>query len=219
MRGWPLLHRYIPDNPYQGLETPDADKSKNPAIAYEALADHAQHNPEHYDVVCAFQVLEHVTDPVAFINTAKACLKPGGLLIIGLPNYDSYLQHLVNFTLNAPPHHISWWQTETLRELGRQCHLNTLDIDKAPLEHWESRLYWMQWLGKRLTGINSNQRPHFSSQKRWRWLTPLLYVGACLIDSLTECLETQHAHRLNPGVVSNKVDHKIAQGGVMIIAR
>ena len=175
---------YIPDNPYQGLETPDADKSKNPAIAYETLTNHAQHSLEHYDVVCAFQVLEHVTDPVAFINTAKACLKPGGLLIMGIPTFDSYLQHLTNFTLNAPPHHISWWQVETLQELGRQCQLNTLGIDKAPLEYWESQLYWMQWLGNKLTGLNPSQRSHFSSQKRWRWLTPLLYVGACVIDSL-----------------------------------
>jgi len=45
--------------------------------------------PASFDIVCAFQTLEHAPDPVAFIGTMARFLKPGGLLVLEVPNlYD-----------------------------------------------------------------------------------------------------------------------------------
>jgi 2-polyprenyl-3-methyl-5-hydroxy-6-metoxy-1,4-benzoquinol methylase len=41
---------------------------------------------ERYDVVCAFQVMENVDDPVAFLRTLTPATKPGGLIYIEVPN-------------------------------------------------------------------------------------------------------------------------------------
>ena len=41
---------------------------------------------EYFDAVCLFQVLEHVADPMGLIRQALACVKPGGFLIVGVPN-------------------------------------------------------------------------------------------------------------------------------------
>jgi 2-polyprenyl-6-hydroxyphenyl methylase/3-demethylubiquinone-9 3-methyltransferase len=39
-----------------------------------------------FDVVCSMEVIEHVTDPAAFIAGLAAHLKPDGLLILSTPN-------------------------------------------------------------------------------------------------------------------------------------
>ncbi len=57
------------------------------------LEDAAKQFPEHYDAVCAFQVLEHVANPKAFLEQCCALIRQGGILILGLPNADSFLKH------------------------------------------------------------------------------------------------------------------------------
>ena len=71
-----------------------------------------------FDVVCAFQVLEHVADPLAFIAEAKARLNPGGLLFIGVPNRESYVGRLRDFPLDMPPHHVMRWSRRALAALA-----------------------------------------------------------------------------------------------------
>lgn len=41
---------------------------------------------ELYDVVCSFQVLEHVPDPVKFIRDLKKSAKEGGVIFVEVPN-------------------------------------------------------------------------------------------------------------------------------------
>jgi SAM-dependent methyltransferase len=45
--------------------------------------------PEAFDVVCMWHVLEHVADPLAFLEEARARLCPGGRLVLEVPNVDS----------------------------------------------------------------------------------------------------------------------------------
>ena len=106
--------------------------------------------PEGYDVVCAFQVLEHVADPLAFVAEAKARLKPGGRLFLGVPRRDSYLADLRDFPLDLPPHHVTRWSRRALETLAREAALRIESIDESPLERWEVPLYWMARLERRL---------------------------------------------------------------------
>lgn len=46
----------------------------------DAVAD------ETFDLVTSMEVIEHVTDPAAFVAGLAACLAPGGLLILSTPN-------------------------------------------------------------------------------------------------------------------------------------
>lgn len=39
-----------------------------------------------HDLVVALEVLEHVPEPLELITSLRGCLKPGGLLVISLPN-------------------------------------------------------------------------------------------------------------------------------------
>lgn len=72
-----------------------------------------------FDVVCSFQVLEHVYDVKRFIDSALKVLKPGGYFIIGVPNNNPFLYRHDKFhALNLPPHHMGLWSIESLEALA-----------------------------------------------------------------------------------------------------
>ncbi|KAJ3411347.1 hypothetical protein HDV05_002368 [Chytridiales sp. JEL 0842] len=58
-----------------------------------------------YDVVCALEILEHVTDPGAFVKSCAELLKPNGLLFLSTINRTpaSYL-----FTILVAEHILKW---------------------------------------------------------------------------------------------------------------
>ncbi len=96
-----------------------------------------------YDVVCAFQVLEHVANPLAFVTAARDRLGPGGRLLLGVPNRESYLGGLRDFPLDLPPHHVTRWSRRALGALAQAAGLQVEVIEPSPLEAWEAPLYWM----------------------------------------------------------------------------
>ncbi len=154
------------------------EKRVGTCILSDSIAGHAMKNIEGYDVVCAFQVLEHIANPKEFLTEALACLKPGGLLILGVPSAESYVTKITNFVLNAPPHHVTWWTDKALQHLTEHFQLSLLKLMHAPVESWETRLYWMQ----RLANIFSPMRKtHFTTLLRHRLSNIAAYIAAGLI--------------------------------------
>lgn len=87
-----------------------------------------------YDAICSFQVLEHIYDVRSFLEAAINLLKPGGKLIIGVPNNNPYL-HIIDkyHTLNLPPHHAGLWSRKSLKKLSNFYNLNVVKIKTEPL--------------------------------------------------------------------------------------
>jgi SAM-dependent methyltransferase len=55
-------------------------------IAYETIAGPVAAPDDSFDVVCSFQVLEHVEDPDAYLAEARRLLRPGGELLLATPD-------------------------------------------------------------------------------------------------------------------------------------
>lgn len=96
----------------------------------ETVQAHAVKHPEQYDVVCSFQVLEHVSDIRGFIEASVACLKPGGRLIYSVPNEDGLPGAEINNVLNMPPHHVSRWSKTCMRNVAREFGLSVLAMEE-----------------------------------------------------------------------------------------
>lgn len=87
-----------------------------------------------FDVVCCFQVLEHIYDIHSFVEAMIKCLKINGTLIIAVPNNNPYLyKREKKFFLNLPPHHAGLWNKESLSKLSEVFPLTAPNIFYEPL--------------------------------------------------------------------------------------
>lgn len=88
-----------------------------------------------YDLVCSFQVLEHVVDPASFIRGALAVLKPDGLLALSVPNQAHRPFRKRSDPLDFPPHHMNHFTAHTLGRIAA-----TFDLELLAL-HAQTRSY------------------------------------------------------------------------------
>jgi 2-polyprenyl-3-methyl-5-hydroxy-6-metoxy-1,4-benzoquinol methylase len=82
-----------------------------------SLHELAYKKPEYYDAVCAFQVLEHIAQPRPFLSAMIELIKPGGKLIITVPNSRSFTKYVPDDLLNQPPHHMTQWCKRAIKSL------------------------------------------------------------------------------------------------------
>ena len=113
----------------------------------ELLQDHQR--IDFYDVVTSFQVLEHVVNPLAFIENCIRVLRPGGTLIIGVPNDDSFVGLDSNNALNRPPHHMGLWNRKSLEALATITNLDVKAFEIEPLAEtdWYQAVMESRYLG------------------------------------------------------------------------
>jgi SAM-dependent methyltransferase len=98
-------------------------------IKQETIQEKAQQGKNLYDIVCTFQVLEHVSEIHSFINACLDILKPGGKFIVAVPYNSPYLfNHDRLNTLNMPPHHMNLWNRESFEKLPGYFPVKLLNI-------------------------------------------------------------------------------------------
>lgn len=74
--------------------------------------------PEHFDLICSFQVLEHLEGPLNFLRKIKEYLKPAGYLYLEIPNVQDALIDLYkvagyrDFMFQEP--HLYYFSPKTL---------------------------------------------------------------------------------------------------------
>ena len=147
-----------------GLEfNTDAYKTllqKNINASQLTIENYAVENESKFNVVCFFQVLEHIGNVNSFLNAAIKCLKPNGTLIIAVPYNKPYMYGNNKYeTLNLPPHHMGWWDENSLQNLQNfypikfekhfikpfrdyNSYLNSLELNAAVTSN--TRLKWLK---------------------------------------------------------------------------
>jgi SAM-dependent methyltransferase len=103
------------------------------SVSAELIGHHAVKFPEAYDAICSFQVLEHIPNVRQFIYDCIRALKPGGILIFGVPNNGSFLRYDRQAVLNAPPHHMGLWSSKSLAALPTIFPLSLKELAIEPL--------------------------------------------------------------------------------------
>lgn len=112
----------------------ETGRRKGLNILSQSMQDHAKQNPGKYDLVCSFQVVEHIASVKEFTQAAVDTLRLGGTLIISVPNNDSLIFKCHdNIVLNMPPHHMGLWDINSLISIQDIFGLKLKRVELEPL--------------------------------------------------------------------------------------
>lgn len=83
----------------------------------------AERNVGKFDVVLLSQVLEHLLEPEEAAACISQLLRPGGVAVIGVPQFRSWLSRLMGRKdmFISPPYHINYFTRSGLRALFARC--------------------------------------------------------------------------------------------------
>lgn len=110
-------------------------------------------NEAAYDVISFWDILEHLAEPGVMLRKASAVMRPGGLILAGLPDDESLLRYFAAFLYNCSGRrfrmglkkvyfweHVSYFNSRSLQALfkrhGMQClhaFQTSTDLDKFAL--------------------------------------------------------------------------------------
>lgn len=109
---------------------------------------------ERFDVVVAADLIEHVSNAGAFLETVKAHLRPDGLLCLVTPNAtsaNSVFKAIFGVESTVNPEHTCWYDPITLQQLLTRHGFE-------PLEY-----YWQDYQRHPLVTILTRLRPNLSA--------------------------------------------------------
>ena len=115
---------------------------------------------EKFDVVIAYQVLEHVKNPMSFMALLTNRLRPGGILHLELPNHQSLTAKMrkispfisEEYGFIQPPMHLRAYKKRTLQHLINQLNMET-----------------------KLITVFANNHPTWGQVRNWNIFQHLLY--------------------------------------------
>ncbi len=96
------------------------------------MVDDIPAEPASYDVVTAWEVIEHTSDPGKFLRSIWRLLKPGGLLCLSTPNTNKIRNRIHGKPRDLffiPPEHLFYFNGNNLRRLTTSSGFRPLLID------------------------------------------------------------------------------------------
>lgn len=94
----------------------------NVESSYVDIRDNSNLSPNSFSFIVASMVLEHVLDPISFINRVYDLLKPGAYFSFSVPNIECLEFKLFGhrlYNLHAP-YHLSQFNEDSIRKLLKQ---------------------------------------------------------------------------------------------------
>jgi 2-polyprenyl-3-methyl-5-hydroxy-6-metoxy-1,4-benzoquinol methylase len=119
--------------PVEGLEVSsvaaEAARARGLVVHHAAVEDFAPAAP--LAVVTAFDVIEHLPEPVAFGRRVRAWLRPEGVLAMTLPNIASPTARLMGrqWFYYAAPDHVHYFTPATIRRLLADAGFDAVTVE------------------------------------------------------------------------------------------
>jgi SAM-dependent methyltransferase len=105
--------------------------------------------PGPFDVVTAWEVLEHVEEPIAFATRLRGLLVPGGRFVLSCPNFAAMKLRWEWMRANGrafehrvrPDEHISQFSEDGLRRVLQAAGYSAIRFPRPPLAHYDNALF------------------------------------------------------------------------------
>lgn len=118
-------------------------QTKNIPVSNINLYELINEQKSYFDAICTFQVLEHISEPKKFIEAMIKLLRPGGKLIMAVPNSESFPKYSDSVLLDQPPHHMTKWSLKTFKSLESIFDLKLQRIKFEPLAEYHIDWYFL----------------------------------------------------------------------------
>lgn len=82
------------------------------------------HTSEQIDIITLWHVLEHISDPLSLIQTAKNLITSNGSIYFSVPLSPASYETLKLDPLNLPPHHLTRWSIPSLLKLAEVSNMS-----------------------------------------------------------------------------------------------
>ncbi len=102
------------------------------------ISDESLIGENQYDMVTAFQILEHLENPFLALKKLHASLKDNGILVISVPNTLGPIRHFPFALTEIPPHHVNRFNAPSLKVFLANGGFEIEEISYEPL----SRIFW-----------------------------------------------------------------------------
>lgn len=135
-----------------------------------------------FDVIAMHHLLEHVSDPIALLEAARARLKPGGTLQLAVPNTSAWEARWRGWT-SYEPYHLLYFTPITLRRAVERAGFTVVQVKTH-----ESFSGWMLTITRTMLGYSLQQRgrgPGRAMIKRPAWTEHLYRVALVMAGLLT----------------------------------
>ena len=108
---------------------------------FQGDLSNAPYPDNHFDIVTASELIEHVADPLPMLNKTASILRPGGLLWATTPNARSFSSRMlgVKWSTVCPPEHLQLFSANGIRKLFERAgfrHVSVRSRGCNPFEIW-----------------------------------------------------------------------------------
>ncbi len=115
------------------------DKFKLSVAKAHSLDEIPDSFPESYDIITAFEVLEHLEEPFKFLQDIYSLLNEKGILILSIPPFYKFENVALGYRKykwwnnDYPPHHVTRWKPWTLHYALKKAQFNQIHLFTEPL--------------------------------------------------------------------------------------
>jgi glycosyltransferase involved in cell wall biosynthesis/2-polyprenyl-3-methyl-5-hydroxy-6-metoxy-1,4-benzoquinol methylase len=165
-----------------------ADRDSVTNASFVQLFDGVLPTLDKFDVIVAGEVLEHVIDPWKLLDDLRACLKPGGCLVVTTP-YGRW-EHSGTEAFRTGREHMFHFERADITDI---CTGHDVDIAYAPAGHDNSGEAMGSWIWAVWPTDAPFGRPDY--ERKLRMYAPRETISACLIvkdaeKTLRKCVES-----------------------------
>lgn len=109
---------------------------------YQGLLAEAAFPEPSFDAITLFEVIEHVPDALSLVRECRRILRPGGVLVVGTGNTDSWAMTFMGARweyLHIERHggHISFFNPLSIRLLGERCGFHVRSLETKSMRFYE----------------------------------------------------------------------------------
>lgn len=106
----------------------EASKSFGNHYKYADIFEYAPEHRNSYDVIILTEVIEHLNEPVKFLESIMMMLKQGGRIILTTPNKTVFPAD-VSWATELPPVHLWWFSEDSMKFIANKINANVSFVD------------------------------------------------------------------------------------------